>query len=55
MGEEICAACELPFDKDGECGCEPDWRERCPKCRCSGLEWEGWDCEMCDGTGELEL
>ena len=23
----------------------------CPECDGDGLEWEGWDCEACDGTG----
>ncbi len=27
----------------------------CPHCGGSGIELEGWDCDYCDGTGELEL
>jgi hypothetical protein len=51
----ICSRCECPWDAEGECGCEPDWCEKCPRCAGSGLEWEGWYCEYCEGTGELEI
>ena len=27
----------------------------CPRCGGSGLEWEGWDCEYCDGAGVCEI
>lgn len=27
----------------------------CPNCHGSGREWEGWECEYCDGNGYLDL
>ena len=27
----------------------------CPKCGGSGTEWEGWNCEYCDGSGTLDF
>jgi hypothetical protein len=55
MATGICSRCECPWDESDECGCEPDYREKCPSCGGTGLEWEGWDCELCEGTGELEI
>lgn len=26
--------------------------EPCPRCGGNGIEWEGWNCEYCDGSGE---
>ena len=33
----------------------PDENPPCPKCHGSGHTIEGFDCEYCDGTGELEI
>lgn len=27
----------------------------CPHCNGSGLEWEGWPCEYCEGVGTLDI
>jgi hypothetical protein len=27
----------------------------CPKCHGSGIEWEGWPCEYCEGVGHLDI
>jgi len=27
----------------------------CPRCNGSGLEWEGWPCEYCEGIGTLDI
>lgn len=32
-----------------------DWRSRCPNCGGSGLEWEGWPCDYCEGYGYLDI
>lgn len=34
---------------------ENDGWDACPVCRGSGITIEGFNCEMCDGTGEVEL
>jgi hypothetical protein len=37
---------------------DPDYedeRVECPSCHGSGLEWEGWDCEYCEGYGFLDI
>jgi hypothetical protein len=28
---------------------------KCPVCGGSGLSIEGWDCDFCNGVGELEF
>ena len=41
---------------DGHDGYCPDVDEvMCPRCHGSGREWEGWECELCDGDGYLEV
>jgi hypothetical protein len=42
-----------------ECGCIPcqchdDTLTKCPECGGCGLGMEGWNCEFCDGAGELD-
>ena len=46
-------------DENGELidefGDEIDECVECPRCGGSGLTPEGWDCDCCDGTGDLPL
>lgn len=38
---------------DGE---RPDVENsKCFACNGTGISWEGWDCEECDGLGYFEL
>jgi hypothetical protein len=52
-GEGLC-----PYCGQGDCQCpsddEYDYAE-CPKCGGTGLEPEGFDCDYCDGYGEIEI
>lgn len=50
IGDERKPEMEDDFDDDLESGFV-----RCFDCNGTGLTMEGWDCEECDGTGELEL
>lgn len=43
----LCADCREENDPDGVM--EPP----CPRCHGSWKEWEGWDCEYCDGSGTI--
>lgn len=43
--QRLCPDCLEENDPDGV------MVSPCPHCRGSGREWEGWDCEYCDGTG----
>lgn len=54
--EAICQDCGCPWDKDGQCGCEPsETPMKCTDCGGSGSTIEGWTCEFCEGTGELDF
>jgi hypothetical protein len=49
--EALCPGCLCE-----PCACpEDDPTYKCPRCRGTGHTMEGWDCEYCDGTGELEI
>jgi hypothetical protein len=39
---------DLPLDED------EDGFVDCPRCDGTGLTPEGWDCEYCEGDGEIE-
>ncbi|HRJ73361.1 MAG TPA: hypothetical protein PLS03_14145 [Terrimicrobiaceae bacterium] len=41
----LCADCQEENDPDGV------MQEPCSRCHGSGIEWEGWNCEQCDGSG----
>lgn len=41
----LCPDCLEENDPDGV------MQSPCPQCGGSGREWEGWNCEYCDGTG----
>ncbi len=43
--QRLCPDCRDENDPYGVM-CSP-----CPECGGSGREWEGWNCEYCDGTG----
>jgi DnaJ-class molecular chaperone len=30
---------------------ETIYERPCPHCHGTGREWEGWDCDHCDGSG----
>lgn len=45
-------------DYCSECGlsvCECPSMPTCAACRGSGITIEGWECDVCEGTGELDL
>ena len=41
----LCSDCQEENDPDGV------MQEPCSRCHGSGIEWEGWNCEQCDGSG----
>ena len=43
--EHLCPDCREENDPENV------MKEPCSHCGGSGREWEGWDCEYCDGTG----
>lgn len=45
----LCSDCLEEANLEQEIYAEP-----CPRCHGSGTEWEGWDCEYCDGTGTFD-
>ena len=45
----LCPDCREENDPDNV------MQTPCPKCHGSGREWEGWDCEYCDGMGTEEF
>ena len=49
INEHVCPDCREENDPDNV------MQTPCPKCHGSGREWEGWDCEYCDGMGTDEF
>jgi hypothetical protein len=47
MSDTDAALDDYPMEDEG-------W-VKCHHCGGSGLTIEGWDCNFCDGTGELEI
>ena len=45
----LCPDCKEDNDPDDV------MQEPCPRCHGSGLEWEGWNCEYCDGYGTADF
>ena len=45
----LCPDCKEENDPDDV------MQEPCPRCRGSGIEWEGWNCEYCDGAGTADF
>lgn len=49
MFQHLCPDCREENDPDNVMAAP------CPRCHGSGREWEGWDCEYCDGMGTDEF
>jgi len=48
VDDDYCSGCGLQ-----NCECPP--LPKCYDCGGSGITIEGWPCDVCEGTGELDL